>query len=196
MAIVSKFFTLIALGVIASTTANASYVANDPVNKTDPNGEQVFPRDDGSKTVIVYPQRTADHVDRRHSPNSAGPQNKFTQTLGHEKGKIMAMRGIETAVRTDSVAEQGDRTVYEGKIGGFFTNVGTQGEDTVRVVTQDLQTILDPRMLESVADEMADPATVAMIGALEAANPENSEPINVEVIVTQYPVHERDRITE
>jgi len=106
------------------------------------------------------------------------------------------MRGIETAVRTDSVAEQGDRTVYEGKIGGFFTNVGTQGEDTVRVVTQDLQTILDPRMLESVADEMADPATVAMIGALEAANPENSEPINVEVIVTQYPVHERDRITE
>lgn len=51
-------------------------------------------------------------------------------------------------------------------------------------------------MLESVAQEMDDPATVAMIAALEMANPENTEPVNVEVVITQYPVHERDRITK
>lgn len=47
----------------------------------------------------------------------------------------MAMRGIEKAVATDSVQEQGNRTVYEGKLGGLLTNVGTAGEDTVNVVT-------------------------------------------------------------
>ena len=94
-----------------------AYTFNDPINNIDPDGNQVFPREDG-RTVIVYPQKTADHVDKRHSPNSVGPQNKFTQTLGKNKGQVMAMRTIEKAVSDGTVAPDGGATVYEGKVGG------------------------------------------------------------------------------
>jgi hypothetical protein len=144
----------------------------------------------------VYPKKTSDHVDKRHSPTSVGTQNKYTQTLGQDKGKIMVMSTVETAVANDTVKQDGSRTVYEAQLGGFFTSVGTQGEDTNRVVTQDLETILDPSMLESVAQEMADPATLATISALEAANPDNKNPVKVEVVVTQHPIHDTDRMTK
>ncbi len=170
-----------------------AYTFNDPINNIDPDGQQVFPRENG-RTVIVYPQKTADHVDKRHSPNGTA-QNRFTQTLGKEKGQIMAMRTIETAVADGTVAPDGGATVYEGKLGGMFTSVGTQGEDTNRVVTRDLDTMTDPEMLGQVADELATPEAVGTLAALEAAAPANADPIKVEVIVTQYPVHEEDRVT-
>jgi RHS repeat-associated protein len=173
-----------------------AYVGNDPVNATDPTGMvQVLPRNDGSRTVIVYPERTAQHVDARHSPNGRA-ENRFTQALGHERGKLMAMRAIEAAVSNGAILDEGARTTYEGKLGGFFTDVGTQGENTVRVVTQDLETLSDPMMLESVAQELDDPDTVAMIATLQANASPDAEPIRVEVVITQHPVHERDRKTE
>ncbi len=108
----------------------------------------------------------------------------------------MVTSTVEAAVANESVQKVGSRTAYEAELGGLFTDVGTQGEDTNRVVTQDLTTILDPAMLESVAQELADPATVAAIGALEAADPDNTEPVKVEVVVTQHPVHDKDRMTK
>lgn len=173
-----------------------AYTHNDPLNYTDPTGEQAFPRNDGSKTVIVYPQRTADHVDRNHSPDSINEKNKFTQTLGKDKGSIMARSAIEVAVATDSVLDEGVRgTVYEGKVGGIFTQAGTEGEDIVRVTTKKLTTFQDPRMIKSVMEELSDPSAIAAIAALDAANPENTNPVEIEVITSQYPIHEENRKT-
>ena len=173
-----------------------SYTFNDPINAIDPDGQQVvvLPREEG-RTVIVYPQSTADHVDKRHSPTSVGPQNKFTQTLGKNKGQVMAMRSIEKAVSDGTVEPEGNRTVYEGKLGGLFTSVGTQGEDTNRVVTQDLTSIVDPQKLSEVASELATPEAAIALAVLVATDPANAEPVKVEVVITQHPVHEHDRKT-
>ena len=170
-----------------------AYTFNDPINNIDPDGQQVFPRDDG-RTVIVYPQKTTTHVDKRHSPTGTA-QNKFTQTLGKEKGQVMAMRTIEKSVSDGTFVREGNDTVYEGKIGGIFTDVGSQGEDTNRVVTQDLETMSDPEMLSQVAAELSTPEAVGTLAALEAAAPANADPIKVEVIKTQHPVFEEDRKT-
>ena len=170
-----------------------AYTFNDPINNIDPDGQQVFPRDNG-RTIIVHPQKTADHVDKRHSPTGTA-QNKFTQTLGKQKGQVMAMRTIEKSVSDGTFVREGNDTVYEGKIGGAFTSVGTQGEDTNRVVTQDLNTMTDPEMLGQVAAELATPEAVGTLAALEAAAPANADPIKVEVIKTQHPVFEEDRKT-
>lgn len=134
-----------------------AYSFTDPINNIDPDGQQVvvLPREQG-RTVIVYPQKTADHVDKRHSPTGTA-QNKFTQTLGKDKGQVMAMRTIEKSVSDGTFVQEGNDTVYEGKLGGLFTNVGTQGENTNRVVTQDLTTMTDPEMLSQVASELATP---------------------------------------
>ena len=59
----------------------------------------------------------------------------------------------------------------------------------------DLDTMTDPTMIEQVADELATPEAVGTLAALEAAAPANADPIKVEVIVTQYPVQEEDRVT-
>jgi RHS repeat-associated protein len=173
-----------------------AYVGGDPVNATDPSGEQAFPRNDDSKTVVVYPKMTASHVDKRHSPTSVGTQNKYTQTLGQEKGKNMVMNTVEAAIGSNAVKREGDRTVYEAQLGGLLSSVGTQGEDWNRVVTQDLDSIKDPPMLQSVAEELADPVTLSIISALEAASPTNTNPVKVEVVITQHPIHEEKRKTK
>jgi RHS repeat-associated protein len=173
-----------------------AYVGGDPVNATDPSGEQAFPRNDDSKTVVVYPKMTASHVDKRHSPTSVGTQNKYTQTLGQEKGKNMVVNTVEAAIGSNAVQREGDRTVYEAQLGGLLSSVGTQGEDWNRVVTQDLDSIKDPSMLQSVAEELADPATLSIISALEAASPTNTNPVKVEVVITQHPIHDEGRKTK
>ncbi|MFN9355901.1 MAG: RHS repeat-associated core domain-containing protein [Alphaproteobacteria bacterium] len=165
-----------------------AYVGGDPVNATDPSGETAFPRTDGAKVIVVYPKKTAEHVDKQHSPNSDNTKNKYTQTLGEETGAIMAMSTMESAMSRGSVYADGKRTVYEAQLGGFLTSVGTSGEDYNKVVTAPLDSISDPNMLASVAESLADPGVVAAVSALESAGSDKSTPIRVEVVVTQYPI--------
>ena len=93
-----------------------------------------------------------------------------------------------------TVVVENSRTTYEGRLGGFLTDVGTPGEDTVRVVTEEISAIEDSQLLEEVAQELADPETVAVLATLEAQAEPGADPVRIEVIITQYPVFEHDRI--
>ncbi|MFN9358569.1 MAG: RHS repeat-associated core domain-containing protein [Alphaproteobacteria bacterium] len=165
-----------------------AYVGGDPVNATDPSGESAFPRTDGKKIIVVYPRKTSDKVDKRHSPDAGAKTTKYNQTLGQETGAEMAMNTMESAMRSGTVYQVGDRTTYIAELGGLLTCVGTSGEDYNKVVTQSLETIEDSAMRASVMESLADPGVMAAVSALETAGSDKSEPIKIEVVITQYPV--------
>jgi len=165
-----------------------AYVGGDPVNATDPSGESAFPRTDGKKIIVVYPRKTSDKVDKRHSPDAGAKTTKYNQTLGQETGAEMAMNTMESAMRSGTVYQVGDRTTYIAELGGLLTSVGTSGEDYNKVVTQSLETIEDAAMRASVMESLADPGVMAAVSALETAGSDKSEPIKIEVVITQYPV--------
>lgn len=173
-----------------------AYVRNDPVNSSDPTGQQDR-RNDQRRVVYVYPQRTHDHV-RKHMPNGTS-SSRYSEERSPRQMERLAGLAIATAERTAArgeggvILERGGAT-YEAKITGgladfFFGSLGENGEDVNRVGVVDLHKITDPRMLASVAQRMSEPDMVATISAAQALYGGNG-PLEVRVITTQYPTED------
>jgi RHS repeat-associated protein len=172
-----------------------AYVGNDPVNAVDPEGTQtVVARPDGRRIVVVYPERQHDHVMRRHDPNGTA-QNRYRESMTYEQAEQLAAETMIDAQREGTFGPSGgSRTAYESNQSGWFSSLGSQGEDINRVITQPLQTLSDPELVDSATDQLDRPEIIAGIAAAIAASgcDLNCRPIEVEVIITQYPVERRD----
>ncbi|MEM9377547.1 MAG: RHS repeat-associated core domain-containing protein, partial [Pseudomonadota bacterium] len=183
-----------------------AYVANDPMNATDPDGRQMVETNEGVIRAVVIPQKTRDKLARRHFSGSTTTGNNFTSALSNDRNiELLVSAVMEDArqagtVFTETMADGTQRTIHEGArvgpIAQMFTSVGENGEDFARVVTQDAGTLSDPTMLAQVAQEMADPAMVASIAGIQAAQvASGGEPFKVEVdaVITAHPIADEDR---
>ncbi len=165
------------------------YVANDPVNLTDPTGKQAASRDDGRRVVYVYPRLTHEHVTKRHGVDSqSSAQNKYNREQSYQEARALAGQTIQESIEGGNTYTDpaNGATVHEGRITGIFNALGSNGEDVNRVVERPLSEITNPKMIASVAAALAEPEMVASMAAAEAASP-GEEPLEVRVIVTQYP---------
>lgn len=168
-----------------------AYVGNDPVNLRDPTGKQATARNDGRRVVYVYPRLTHEHVVKRHGMDSeSSAQNKYNRDRSYEEARSLAGQTIQESIESGhTYTDTNGATVHEATITGVFNSLGSNGEDVNRVVTRSLEEIANPRMIASVAAALAEPEMVAAMAAAEAASP-GDEPLEIRVIVTQYPREE------
>ncbi|MGH6617860.1 RHS repeat domain-containing protein [Sphingomonas sp.] len=167
-----------------------AYVGNDPVMARDPSGKQTFiPRNDGDHVIVVYPEQTETHRQKRHDPNGTA-SNRYQSPMTKRQAEILAVKTMIAAERegTFGPSDRGT-TAYESNQSGFISSLGSDGEDINRVITKPLKDITDPKMIVSVAKELARP----QLAAAMALSIKIGRPARVEVIITQYPRDERDQ---
>ena len=103
------------------------------------------------------------------------------------------MLTIEAAKAAGTVRTEGTSKIYEAPFHALFKGAGNRGEKFNRVITAPLDSLADPERAAQAAETLADPATAAAIAELTASDGQGNEPIEVEVIMSQYPVSEIPR---
>ena len=185
------------------------YVANDPLNQVDPFGKDgyAFTPGDQNKIVVLVPQSTREHIRERHSRGSSrGSASTFAAATTDKALDTMIMNGMEQARKNGDVTGDPtqERAVHEGKpaANGLFggakvamTSIGTEGEDTLRTVTEPLGNIQDSALQAEVAAMLADPNIMGPTLAMDEIAPSDGREVSYVVVITAYPVAEEDRQT-
>jgi len=171
-----------------------AYVRNDPINQSDPTGQNTTRNTVPVRQVVVVTPTAAQHVIDRHRLGANNAANKFRMTP--TKGEISNIAGRAVAIATDrgSWVKEGNREVFEAKVSSWPFTVGSNGENYVRVVTMKPGDVQSPTVRAEVAAEVA--ALGPEIARNMAKDGQGARPPEIYVVVTVYPIDEKNRKTQ
>jgi RHS repeat-associated protein len=177
-----------------------AYVGNDPVNRTDPTGQQqIQERADGRRIVYVLPAKIEARINRTHGPNAPNTKDHFRTNPTTRDLTRYASNAVRDAERTGRVNNEGPvrGTSYDGVAEKFWGSdnklksaanlglgVGSEGQTEVRVVVHDLADVGDPVV---VAQATAQAAAAAAVADAMTGN-RSTSPLEIRVITNIYPI--------
>ena len=131
----------------------------------------------------------------KHGPDATTDEKTthFGEQLSKSEANALAGRTIQGAEQSGEVAYVGNRKIHINEETGWFSSLGTNGEDKNVVVTTPLSQIGNPELKASAIAELMSPKMLATMAAAELIYGNETSPaevlekVEVHVIISMYP---------